>query len=342
MQKYIGCQYINKNGKLCKQYSVFCKDSDGYKLYRHKYCKTHLKIISSQKIINFIYRNIKFFRLNRILKSIRCNYFEAYSSATLLSKYIKVLSIRTKYYKQYSFKILENNLLENRRLKNFSNLVLQKKKSNIFNIFYNNLIPSKFSKYSLKKRYFSFIEEYFLKYGVVKDDLCSICHGYITRKQVENYKVVDLLECNHYYHFSCINRWLMKNNKCPKCKKVVVDDDKKHCIYTTFILNYEFHQGKVINFNFPITEWQLKYYLINLNEIKDFIKYMIDLSKDNFVASIIDIKIESIIVMSKGKDICKIENENNENILSVTKYYLEYIQKFGKNDKNIIQKIKFK
>ena len=54
----------------------------------------------------------------------------------------------------------------------------------------------------------------------VKDDLCSICHGYITRKQVENYKVVDLLECNHYYHFSCINRWLMKITNVQNVKKL--------------------------------------------------------------------------------------------------------------------------
>ena len=48
----------------------------------------------------------------------------------------------------------------------------------------------------------------------ILEDNCSICLN------KEN-KEIMILNCNHNFHSECLIRWLMKNKKCPICRKEV-------------------------------------------------------------------------------------------------------------------------
>ena len=41
--------------------------------------------------------------------------------------------------------------------------------------------------------------------------LCSIC-------QDNNEVVIRILKCNHYFHITCIDKWLSNNKTCPVCR----------------------------------------------------------------------------------------------------------------------------
>ena len=41
--------------------------------------------------------------------------------------------------------------------------------------------------------------------------LCSIC-------QDNNEIVIRILKCNHYFHVTCIDKWLSNNKTCPVCR----------------------------------------------------------------------------------------------------------------------------
>ena len=46
------------------------------------------------------------------------------------------------------------------------------------------------------------------------NQLCIICLDYLNKD--ENYRLLPI--CNHIYHEKCIDKWLIKNSKCPICK----------------------------------------------------------------------------------------------------------------------------
>ena len=43
---------------------------------------------------------------------------------------------------------------------------------------------------------------------------CSICLEPIE----ENKEVKKLINCNHYFHKSCILNWILVNSNCPLCR----------------------------------------------------------------------------------------------------------------------------
>lgn len=51
----------------------------------------------------------------------------------------------------------------------------------------------------------------------MRDDACSICY-----RQYEDDEYVRRLGCAHYYHISCIDRWILQKNSCPICKCEVI------------------------------------------------------------------------------------------------------------------------
>jgi len=59
---------------------------------------------------------------------------------------------------------------------------------------------------------------------------CSICisnitcneHGIIEEGQLDQGKCIYILLCEHGFHPSCINPWLLQNNTCPNCRAGVV------------------------------------------------------------------------------------------------------------------------
>lgn len=54
----------------------------------------------------------------------------------------------------------------------------------------------------------------------ILEDVCSICLN------KEN-KEIMILNCNHNFHSECLVRWLMKNKKCPICRKEVTINDNE-------------------------------------------------------------------------------------------------------------------
>lgn len=46
------------------------------------------------------------------------------------------------------------------------------------------------------------------------DNTCSICLGEYQPKET----IRTIPECNHYFHASCVDKWLRKNPTCPLCR----------------------------------------------------------------------------------------------------------------------------
>lgn len=46
------------------------------------------------------------------------------------------------------------------------------------------------------------------------DHTCSICLGEYQPKET----IRTIPECNHYFHASCVDKWLRKNPTCPLCR----------------------------------------------------------------------------------------------------------------------------
>lgn len=87
-------------------------------------------------------------------------------------------------------------------------------KLNIKISFYFLLFLSFFSVFTsicCKKKKYNII-----KYNIyLEDKLCSIC--------LENFNnKIDIvkLQCDHYYHYDCINKW--NNNTCPECRGIIL------------------------------------------------------------------------------------------------------------------------
>lgn len=60
------------------------------------------------------------------------------------------------------------------------------------------------------------LEQVLVKTNNEYKDECSICldNFYINEK-------VLFLKCHHYFHHSCVEKWLLhESNKCPKCRTV--------------------------------------------------------------------------------------------------------------------------
>jgi hypothetical protein len=56
------------------------------------------------------------------------------------------------------------------------------------------------------------------KKDIPKDENCSICMESFHDKK----RNVYLVNCNHYFCFECIDKWLKENKGCPICKQEVV------------------------------------------------------------------------------------------------------------------------
>jgi hypothetical protein len=50
----------------------------------------------------------------------------------------------------------------------------------------------------------------------ILEEECTICH--------ENYKLNEFkrqLDCNHFFHKKCIDKWIKDNMNCPMCRKEI-------------------------------------------------------------------------------------------------------------------------
>ena len=341
-KRYIGCQYINpKNGVLCKQYSVFKKDIFGNKtLFRYNYCNVHLRIVSINTIKNYLRR----YRYKFILSKINCSYIDAYKSISILSIFLKSKLEQENYHRKIILGItLKKFKMEVSRIKCFKHKVKiqdNRLQQNIFNILYNRALPRLFLNRLIKRRYINYFKEYF-KNSITREDLCAICHGVITKKQEENYKVVDL-NCKHYYHFDCINTWYASNSKCPKCKAVMIDrDESVNFMKMSLVVN----RDKIMKISFPLSEWHIKYYILNMLEINEFVRTIINKSKDESLKDVEILLSEIRVIIECNKPLFNIqyyeeENGNIEQISTTFDNYIKLIKELGKTDPDILQKIK--
>ena len=74
---------------------------------------------------------------------------------------------------------------------------------------YNNFITSSINRNELD------IENYLLEHKInaIPEEECSIC----LEKYKDNDNIINL-ECNHKYHYGCINQWFCKEMTCPNCR----------------------------------------------------------------------------------------------------------------------------
>ena len=96
---------------------------------------------------------------------------------------------------------------------------------------------------------------------MVYENICIIC--------LENFedKIIKL-NCNHYFHRKCINKWRKINDKCPICRKPItniltIKKNKidKLIIYISFIIIAIYSIIIIIfksNYKKPFTELQCK------------------------------------------------------------------------------------
>ena len=78
--------------------------------------------------------------------------------------------------------------------------------------------------YKSKYKYIENIESYIInkilikKFNYLINETCSIC--------LENNCNIKIL-CNHYYCSKCLTSWIKKNNQCPMCRKLIIDNLEK-------------------------------------------------------------------------------------------------------------------
>ena len=53
------------------------------------------------------------------------------------------------------------------------------------------------------------------------ENLCIIC-----LEEIQLYPITKL-NCNHYFHYKCINLWKAKKNICPICRTQIIPKEKK-------------------------------------------------------------------------------------------------------------------
>ena len=85
------------------------------------------------------------------------------------------------------------------------------------------------------------------------DDVCAICLRTMTKN-------VKRLPCGHYYHFSCLCKWLERietKPTCPVCRKPLLSDDHNH---------HHHNNGNNVNNDSPNTT-NLDYDAINVNNL---------------------------------------------------------------------------
>ena len=54
------------------------------------------------------------------------------------------------------------------------------------------------------------------------DNICSICLEELKLYQIKR------LKCNHSFHINCINKWKIKKNICPICRKQIDINERKN------------------------------------------------------------------------------------------------------------------
>ena len=73
---------------------------------------------------------------------------------------------------------------------------------------------------------FNINQEKILNLRESSDNMCSVCHEYITNLDNNYENSITTLPCKHKFHFKCINNWYitqMSNNRhftCPCCRRI--------------------------------------------------------------------------------------------------------------------------
>jgi hypothetical protein len=55
--------------------------------------------------------------------------------------------------------------------------------------------------------------------------VCAICHEMIDSDQMAENRDFFTTDCNHKFHDICFFQWIAANSTCPKCKKIIVEQD---------------------------------------------------------------------------------------------------------------------
>ena len=58
------------------------------------------------------------------------------------------------------------------------------------------------------KKYFEKVEK-----EIENLDVCIICQD-----NIEENDIIRTIDCSHFFHINCIDKWLIENKKCPMCK----------------------------------------------------------------------------------------------------------------------------
>ena len=130
---------------------------------------------------------------------------------------------------------------------------------------------------------------------------CSICLEPIE----ENKEVKKLINCNHYFHKSCINTWSYNNNTCPLCRKHIISLFIGSTKFLTSILKKKFI--------LEVTESKLNFNkFVNVNLFKE--KPNLNLKYD-----IEYYKIKNIIIIGNRITINYCSITKNQNIKNKSK-----------------------
>ena len=56
--------------------------------------------------------------------------------------------------------------------------------------------------------------------GTKPIERCAICYDYL-----KSFQIIRTLNCEHYFHQKCADRWLEKKDNCPVCRYSIVENE---------------------------------------------------------------------------------------------------------------------
>jgi len=329
------CTYVKDDDSMCRQYCLTKRDSNKKKVGKYNYCKNHLKIITSEMIVDFIESNYK----NYILKkNFNTKYYKVYWATHVLSNKIKNKLSENKAKKKihllkFYWAVNELRNCKKENLIALKKLFMSKKMynknllQNAFNIFYNKSLCRLFNRSITIYNYFNLYKRYYLEETADKssrDDVCPICLGDVTKEQERNKEIVELPGCKHFYHFKCLNEYTLYGSDCPKCKVKLFKTNIK---YSYIGIKY-YCDNDLIKTAKHLHVWQCERFIYDKQLIIDYVESYIDVIKR--YRKVDNLKIKSFCFYDyKCKLLYKYHFEKD---ITFTTLWLEYFNDLTKDD----------
>lgn len=165
---------------------------------------------------------------------------------------------------------------------------------------------------------------------------CSICLSDISENKI-------ILNCEHEFHFNCLNEWINRNNSCPLCRKTTVNhrlirychvyDNISNDNKLNYVVNNNIIENRILNNNIlnRITEEEifilkniLKFNIhnpiFNIENIKNDYYYLVISNNNHIIIGKLDIKTNNIVKLVNSIFLYRINgyiNSSNSKLINI-------------------------